>query len=493
MLLLRRSWPNGRTGMTVLVALTMVVLVGACARPAAQGTGATTSAGIEVGTVAGLPINNRPSGARSGVEDASIRVIGGDGGDTDRLAGNAMADVQEYWRSAFPAAFNSEFKPAARLVSYDAGGADLTVCQSSTRGQANAFYCPGEDTIAWDRGQLLPMLIRKFGTLAVPTVLAHETGHLVQSRLREANQSTPTIVLEQQADCYTGAFFRHVAQDQAPHFQMSTGTGLSQVLSAMFFIRDQPGSPFTGPNAHGNAFDRVLGFQLGFTEGPARCRSINVTEVNKRITAFGFTSADEAATGGELAINQENIGKLGNQLDAVFTKQGFQAPRLRLGNLCADGTPAPTRPTGYCDGENLMTVDIPGLARIGAPLRDGLDPESMGDFAAFAEIASRYVLAVQQQAGLSLTGQAAALRTSCLVGVWAGLLLEKPWGDREPIGGLQLAAGDLDEAVAELLSAKSLIAADVNGETVKSGFARVEAFRVGFLEGTSSCLARFKG
>ena len=49
---------------------------------------------------------------------------------------------------------------------------------------------------------------------------------------------------------------------------------------------------------------------------------------------------------------------------------------------------------------------------------------------------------------------------------------------------------DLDhlyEAVAELLQDKSLIAADIKGNATEVGFARVEAFRIGYTNGSADC------
>jgi hypothetical protein len=43
---------------------------------------------------------------------------------------------------------------------------------------------------------------------------------------------------------------------------------------------------------------------------------------------------------------------------------------------------------------------------------------------------------------------------------------------------LTLSAGDLDEAVAGLLT-NGLVASDVNGDKVPSGFSRISAFRAG--------------
>jgi hypothetical protein len=45
--------------------------------------------------------------------------------------------------------------------------------------------------------------------------------------------------------------------------------------------------------------------------------------------------------------------------------------------------------------------------------------------------------------------------------------------------------------VAELLQDDSLIAADVNGKPVASGFSRVEAFRRGYVEGSPPCTKDF--
>ncbi len=51
--------------------------------------------------------------------------------------------------------------------------------------------------------------------------------------------------------------------------------------------------------------------------------------------------------------------------------------------------------------------------------------------------------------------------------------------------------GDLDEAVSGLLT-DGLAASDVNGETVPSGFSRVDAFRTGVLGGEQACEGRYR-
>jgi hypothetical protein len=119
----------------------------------------------------------------------------------------------------------------------------------------------------------------------------------------------------------------------------------------------------------------------------------------------------------------------------------------------------------------------------------GVSATGLGDFAAFAEVASRYALAVQKSLGIPLDDKNAGLRTACLTGAWAGVIRHR-FTDG-PAEQLRLGPGDLDEAVAELLSPNSLIAADVNGNQVPAGFARVSAFQVGFLQGSQVCTTRF--
>ncbi len=443
--------------------------------------------GLDPTSAGGLPVTDGPSGPKDGVADADLAVEGGDGGEIDTLATNAVADIQTFWTAAFTRDFDSEFEPIGRLVSYDSEGRGAEVCGADTQGLVNAFYCPQQDTIAWDRGQLLPSLAERFGPMAVVLVLAHEIGHAVQTRLRLINQSTPTIVAEQQADCFAGTFMRHVAEGSAEHFRLSTGDGLNQVLAAIFLLRDQVGSLLTKRGAHGSAFDRVAAFQFGFTDGNRRCAAIDLAEVTARATELGFDPDDDNE--GNLEITEATVGTIVETLRDTFKDNPFDEPRLAFeGASC--GATAPSPPASYCQDVNTIAVDLDGLAQLGTP-RDQSDRiAAVGDFAAFGLVASRYVLAVQKGVGLGLEGDAAGLRTACLVGVWAGLHIKNPFGGRQPLGQVRLAPGDLDEAVAALLK-DGLIASDVAGETVPSGFARVEAFRIGFLQGTQPCTTRF--
>jgi len=467
-----------------LVVLTLVVIaLTGCTREIPGSAGRLTR--LSADAVAGLPVTDGPSGPRRAVADAELPLDGGDGGSTDRLAVNAVADLQDYWGERFPADFGAPFAPLQRLVSYDSGGPSRQLCGADTASLVNAFYCPSEDTIAWDRGALLPDLQEMFGPMAAVMVLAHELGHAVQTRLALLGSATPTIVLEQQADCFTGAFFRHVAEGGSMHFTLSTGHGLGEVLASVFALRDPVGGVLVDPSAHGTAFDRVAAFQFGFSDGPTRCAEIDLAEVQQRATELGFEDSGDAANQGNLEITEENVRLVERSLRSAFAGTGTPPPALVFGAApCRDAEP--TSPASYCPATDSVSVELDGLAEIGAtPSSSG---GGLGDFAAFALVASRYALAVQRAVGLPLDDDLAGLRTACLVGAWAGVLLETPYGNRNPIDDppLRISSGDLDEAVSELL-AGGLIAGDVDGVAVPSRFARVDAFRLGFLEGSAPC------
>lgn len=442
--------------------------------------------------VAGLEISNGPSGPKQGVPDADLSVENGDGGEMDRLAINTLADVGEFWTAEIPKSFAGKtFEPVKRFISYDSNGKGVEVCKLNTTGVANAFYCALDDSITWDRGELLPMLKDAFGPMAVVTVLAHEMGHAVQYKLGPASNigaNTPSIVKEQQADCYTGVFMRWIAENKSKHFELSTGEGLNQVLQTMFFIRDSAGTSFEKQGAHGSAFDRVSAFQFGFTRGAARCAEINEAEIAKRITErpFDLSDSDQGQGRGNARIDQDKYLKaLEESLRDAYKSSGAAFPSFDRAGIKPCNDAQTTSPASYCPAVNEVQLDLPSLVKIGTPPKKGTKG-GIGDFAAFAVIASRFSLSIQHATGFKLDDDAAGQRTACLTGAWAGLT-NRP----DPAAGLRLSPGDLDEAVAELLADDSLIAADVNGKAVPSGFARVEAFGDGFFRGSSICVKKY--
>jgi predicted metalloprotease len=475
-------------GRVVAAVLSLVALglAGGCAGRETIPGNPAPSADIDPADVAGLPVTGGPSGLRPGVPTATLPVRNSGGTDMDALAVDAVSDISDFWTTALPPDFGRQFSPIRELVSFDANGTNVQVCRENSQGVQNAFYCPVDDSVAWDRGTLLPVLSKMFGPMAVATVFAHEMGHAVQYRLGSVNEATPTIVKEQQADCYAGSFIRWVADGHARHFRLSTGDGLNAVLATMMFIRDQVGTTAVDPQAHGSSFDRVTAFQFGFEDGPVRCSKIDYNEVRKRVTELGFTA--ESAAGNNVPVTDATLELLAQSLNAAFTT--FKQPPPFVPGSCASGVSTP--PASYCAQDNTIAVDQAALNQLAAlPPGDvlGVSSTGLGDFAAFAEVASRYALAVQKSLGIPLDDKNAGLRTACLTGAWAGVIRHRFTDGRAE--QLLLGPGDLDEAVAELLSPASLIAADVNGNRVPAGFARVSAFQVGFLQGSKVCTTQF--
>ncbi|MEH3138748.1 MAG: neutral zinc metallopeptidase [Mycobacterium kyogaense] len=440
-------------------------------------------------SVAGMPATDGPTGLRPNAEGPSREVEGTDGGDIDNLAASAVSDVEQYWESAYPETFDDGFTPVKELISWDAGSFDGTFCGDDTFGLINAAYCYPDRTIGWDRGQLLPDLRRAHGDIGVAMVLAHEYGHAVSRAAKMTTSDTPTLVAEQQADCLAGSYMRWVAEDNSPRFSLSTGDGLNNVLAGVISFRDpllKEGDPEVGMDEHGSAFERISAFQFGFTDGPSACAGIDMREIGQRRGDLPVLLPEDES--GELAIDEGSVRSIVDAMGILFSPKAPPALSFdaTAAGSCADARPSP--PASYCPATNTIVVDLPALTQLGA--QDAEGGLASGDNVAYSVLVSRYMQAIQQErGGVALDNAEAALRTACLTGV-ATVKMSKQV--TTPDGAtIALTAGDVDEAVSGLLT-NGLAASDVNGESVPSGFSRIDAFRVGVLGDANRCFARFQ-
>ncbi|MFF0542616.1 metallopeptidase [Nocardia thailandica] len=441
--------------------------------------------------VGGLPTTGGPNGPREGVPDSTLTATNGDGGDVDALALNAVDDIQDYWRGVFPTEFpGATFDPVEKLISWDARaprGQAVEFCKETTYHLVNAAYCRSDNSIGWDRTMLLPTMSDTFGKMSVVMVLAHEYGHAIQTMTDIVTAKTKVLVKEQQADCFAGAFIRHVAEGRSKHFTINTSDGLNSVLAATVSIRDD--DPDDPESVHGSAFERVTAVQIGFTDGPRVCKAIDMEEITSRRGNLPLSFSGDHNRG-EYPISKENLVELSKALESVLplsTPPEFQYSGARL--TCADG--ATTEPVTYCPERNTIATDVFGLARRGAADTDDDGPipvKVSGDYNGYVVFISRYALAVQHAKGQSLVGPKTGLRAACLSGVITGKLAQP--GRPASAGDIQLSAGDLDEAVSGLLT-DGLAASDTQGKTVPSGFSRVDAFRAGVLNGETTCTSRY--
>ncbi|WP_280382887.1 metallopeptidase [Nocardia wallacei] len=441
--------------------------------------------------VAGLPTTDGPSGPRQGVPDTPMSAIGGDNGEIDKLALNALEDIQTYWQGEYHNEFEGQFAPVSKFYSWSAKtpkSQEGEFCKESTYRLVNAAYCRIDNSVGWDRGVLLPMMQDSFGKMAVVMVLAHEYGHAIQTMSRMVGPKDPVLVKEQQADCFAGAFMRHVAEDKAPHFTINTSEGLNNVLAATVAIRDA--NPDDPEAVHGSAFERVTAVQIGFTDGPKGCKAIDMKDVNQRRKNLPQSFGPNDDNRGELQITKESLTELSKAMSTIMPVPHAPAYDYRGAQLnCRNG--ADTVPVTYCPATNTIGTDVPALAERGianTEEQDGFPTRVGGDYNAYVVFVSRYALAVQNNARQALTGAKTGLRAACLSGVITAKLADE---NRSPAqGDIALSPGDLDKAVSGLLT-DGLAASDVEGNTVPSGFSRVDAFRAGVLGTQQTCESRY--
>lgn len=442
--------------------------------------------------VAGLPATNGPSGIRSNAPSPTGEVINSDGGPIDELSLLSINDIEEYWKSVYSESMEGKFHPVDTLVSYDSEDAHgPIVCRNDTYQLVNAFYTSRCNLIAWDRAVFMTVAQHYFGDMAVNGVLAHEFGHALQVMGNLATSKDPTIVREQQADCFAGVYLWWVAEGNSSRFTLSTAAGLDHVLAGIITTRD-PVMDATDENddEHGSALDRVSAFQTGFLTGASACTAISRAEVAQRRGDLPRTLRVDPSRGyetGEVSISDDTLSTLMELMGKIFAPQ--TAPTLSYTPAdCPDARSSP--PASYCPAANTIVVDLPALAKMGrvADMDEYALPQ--GDDTALSIVMSRYALAAQHEHNLQMQSPWTALRTACLTGVAHRKMadpIELPSGR-----SLVLTAGDLDEAVSGLLTNR-MVASDADGVSVPAGFTRIAAFRAGLGGEMDECYARYPG
>jgi predicted metalloprotease len=401
----------------------------------------------------------------------------GDPGETGRVAQSALTDVERYWSATFPQlAGGARFQPVqGGHHPYTRADPPPACGDAPGEYQPNAYFCPAGDFIAWDAEVLLPQLYGDFGALLTGVVLAHEYGHAVQARLGVTDQ--PTVVLEQQADCYAGAWVGDLAAGRSGAFAAPSVSELDDTVAGMLQLRDEPGTSATNPQAHGNAFDRIRAFQDGVEQGAARCAGYDAG--NLPITEVPFTSAEEAATGGDLPYAQA-LDLLGTDVQEYWTRAypqlvaGQQWAPLRIVPFDGDAPQCDGKATAdtrafYCASGAFVSFDNTGLG----PALHG----RIGDNALGMLIGGLFAQAAQERRGRSSTDRDGRLATDCLAGTWTNDLLR-----RGRDSDVRLSPGDLDEAVTALLT---LGRSEQNATA--GAFDRIAEFRDGALDGLPAC------
>src|SRR5215213_11720236 len=257
-------------------------------------------AGCSTTTVVGTA--SPGAGEPSDVTAEEFPITGVSDTEVDQFARNALADLETFWKQAYPENFGEEYTPLqGGYFSVDSTNIDPSAYPDTGIGCAqeyippdavagNAFYTSDCDLIAYDRA-LIEELSSNYGRFLAPVVMAHEFGHAMQGRFGFHERQ---ILDETQADCFAGAWTRWVADGGAEHVSLRRPE-LDDVVRGFLLLRDDAGSDPEGREAHGSYFDRVSAYYEGYDGGVGACR--DDFGVDRLYTAATF-SEEELATQG---------------------------------------------------------------------------------------------------------------------------------------------------------------------------------------------------
>jgi predicted metalloprotease len=407
----------------------------------------------------------------------------------DPLIDAYLDDVERFWAAEFPSAYGEAWTPLAGgvhaaypdraqpLPNGCGGGSDYSEIEG------NAYYCDEGDFIVFDDHTLVPLLVDQFGHSTLGVVLAHEFGHAVQSRTSSLDQ--PIILVEQQADCFAGAWVAHVARGEVDGLSFDDDD-IRGGLVAMIAVRDPLFDPRAGANSHGTGFDRVGAFQDGFVGGAQRC--VSFFDEDRDLVSIPFDD-DDYLTQGNLPF-ADIVSSLGGDLDrywsaALANDTDFIAPTIQ-----PFGSADTPRCQGvesdefeqsavFCPATNTILLDQEYARTLYDTALPSVSGEDilLGDMSVGYLLAGAYGDAVQLAVGLDETDP---LISDCLTGAWVNDIIPPVPANR----GLRLSPGDLDEAVVT-----AIIRADSDTQVNGRGeaFDKIDAFRSGVLGGVDAC------
>ena len=433
------------------------------------------------------------AGVAGDVAPEAFPIIGAADDDIDRVARNALADLNGYWTEQFGPTFGQDFTPlAGGYYSVDPNNLDPAQYPNGQIGcgeppqavENNAFYCDAStdyangDAIQYDRAFLSELAFgtgggEGYGRFIPALVMAHEFGHAVQARAGYPFQAS--IAIETQADCFAGTWTKWVADGHAPHNTIRPAE-LDDVLRGYLLLRDPVGTGLNEGEAHGSYFDRVSAFQQGFDGGPAACR--DSFGPDRPYTQGEFQTDQELQSNGNASYpqTQELIGlTLPEFWGAAVRTAGrtFEPPAIQpfSGSApdCAGATP--DTDLVFCAADNSVGYDEVDLTQ---PLYS-----DVGDYAVLTAVAIPYALAARDQLKLSTGDQAAVESAVCQVGAYTAAALNGT------VPGIQISPGDADESVSFLLeyATDPHVLPDVD----LTGFQLVDVFRSGVFQGLTAC------
>jgi predicted metalloprotease len=205
--------------------------------------------------------------------------------DLEQIVCGGTNDVQAFWKTELPQAFNTQYQLATTTFF---SGATNTGCGQASA-QTGPFYCPVDQHVYIDLNfmqQLEDQLIGTTSDLAEQYIVAHEYGHHVQNLLgtsdkvdqhEQSGQNNAHLYsegLELQADCYAGVWINSVKarglldsdQEVNEAFDAANGVGDD-------YIESQGGGTVDPDTfTHGTSAQRKQWLNTGYTSGdPRQC------------------------------------------------------------------------------------------------------------------------------------------------------------------------------------------------------------------------------
>lgn len=406
----------------------------------------------------------------------------------------AIDDIQAWWTEQMPDVYGQDYEPIPADKIYPATPDEPAPgCGKDTPNYEdvaeNAFYCPLGQYVAYDMHILFPQLGEDYGSFAAAIVLAHEWGHAVSDQVGVLGKYK-TILTEQQADCFAGAWANHVFQDE-PEGIVVTPLDLQQGLAGMIQFKDPVGTDKFDPSAHGSGFDRANAFQEGYEQGATRCAAY--PEEPPLIQEIQFTTEEDLASGGNLpyedalSIATQDLNEYWKDL---ADSAGIDFTEVENVVRFDEGTAMPTcgkkeyteeealQHIFFCAADNYVAWDDPWFQSVG---------ESLGDFAVAILLAKQWGASFQLQEGLEpdqIESKKGDLQQSCFAGAWAGDVASGN-GEKRAVQ-ITLSPGDLDEAIIAFLAFSD--APDDSGDSGRgTAFEHTSAFRDGFFNGAVQC------
>lgn len=194
-----------------------------------------------------------------------------------------LADTEEVWHETFRTQLGRTYD-APTLVLYK--GVTQSPCGGAS-GATGPFYCPGDEKIYLDTAFFTTMQrdLGAGGDFAAAYVVAHEIAHHVQNELgilgqanqvraksSQADSNAISVMIELQADCYSGIWAREVDRK----FNTLERGDIHEALNAAKQIGDDTLQRNAGRHpqphtfTHGTSEQRQRWFATGYKSGDMR-------------------------------------------------------------------------------------------------------------------------------------------------------------------------------------------------------------------------------